>query len=118
MNVCLIFLSVSLSTGIDLILTTQKGSVVPVVIAVNAHDCLHQVTVLESMQPRMSRPAVRTLVYTMLARSQSFVMAGKVVVVVGAGNFGKLYIYKVARQFGVEVVRSIVHFTSVPVKNE
>ena len=111
-------LRLSLSTGIDLILTTQKGSVVPVVIAVNAHDCLHQVTVLESMQPRMSRPAVRTLVYTMLARSQGFVMAGKAVVVVGAGNFGKLYIYKVARQFGVKVVRSIVHFTSVPVKNE
>ena len=88
-----------------------ESAVVPVVIAVNAHYCLHQVTVLESMQPRMSGPAVRTLVYTMLARSQGFVMAGKAIVVVGAGNFGKLYIYKVARQFGVKVDRSIVHFT-------
>ena len=99
LSLCLsLSLSISLSTGIDLILTTQNGTVVPVVIAVvNAHDCLHQVTVLESMQPRMRGPAVRTLVYTMLARSQGFVMAGKAVVVVGAGNFGKLYIYKVAR---------------------
>ena len=90
------------STGIDVILTKQKDAIVPVVIEVNAHDCLYHVTVLETMQPRLKGQAVRPLVHTMLARSQRFLMAGKTVVVVGAGGFSKRHIWTEARKLGVK----------------
>ena len=90
------------STGIDLILTKQKDAIVPVVIDVNAHDCLYHVTVLETMQPRLKGQAVRPLVHIMLARSQRFLMAGKTIVVVGAGGFSKRHIWTEARKLGVK----------------
>ena len=87
----------------DLVLTRHKDAIVPVVIEVNAHDCLYHVTVLEMMQARQRGVAVRTLVHTMLARSQRFLVAGRVVVVVGAGGFSKRHIWTAARQLGVKV---------------
>ena len=103
-------LRLPLSPGMDLVLTRHKDAIVPVVIEVNAHDCLYHVTVLETMQARQRGVAVRTLVHTMLARSQRFLVAGRVVVVVGAGGFSKRHVWTAARQLGVKVSPPLSHY--------
>ncbi|XP_070174693.1 carnosine synthase 1-like [Littorina saxatilis] len=90
--------------GIDLILTEMKGDIVPVVIEVNAHDCLYHATVFETMQPHRQGQATRTFLHTMIDRSQTFLMAGKTVVVIGAGGYSKRNIWKDADQYGVKVI--------------
>ena len=75
----------------------------PVVIEVNAHDCLYHVTVQERMQAGLRGRAVGALVRNMLHRSQRYLLAGKTALVVGAGGFSKRHLWRDARDFGVKV---------------
>ncbi|XP_076444055.1 carnosine synthase 1-like isoform X1 [Babylonia areolata] len=90
--------------GIDLILSQEKGSIVPVVIEVNTHDCLFHVTMMEMMQPRLRGLAVNPLIRTMLHRSQRHVLEGRTVVVIGGGGYSKRHLWTEGAELGVKVV--------------
>jgi carnosine synthase len=87
----------------DFILTKHNDKITPVLIEVNAHDCLYQCTVLEVTNPQMLGFASSAWVRLMLARSQRYVLEGKVVLVVGAGGYSRRQLYADAKRLGVQV---------------
>lgn len=87
----------------DFILTSMNGVITPLVIEVNAHDCLYASSLYESSDKEVRGQATRTLVQTMIARSQRFLMKNKVVLVLGTGGFANRTLWKDAQDFGVKV---------------
>ncbi|KAK7499711.1 hypothetical protein BaRGS_00009052, partial [Batillaria attramentaria] len=90
--------------GIDYVFTKLKNVLTPVVIEVNAQDCLWSGSVFEYIHPKCRGQTARTWVQTMVARSQRFLMKDKTVLVVGAGGFSKRKLWKGAKELGVKIV--------------
>nr|KAG5708551.1 hypothetical protein BaRGS_032972 [Batillaria attramentaria] len=90
--------------GIDYVFTKLKNVLTPVVIEVNAQDCLWSGSVFEYIHPKCRGQTARTWVQTMVARSQRFLMKDKTVLVVGAGGFSKRKLWKDAKELGVKIV--------------
>jgi len=90
--------------GIDYILTEVEGSIIPIGIEVNSHDCTINCHIYEFMYPNTKGEAFQAFVQTMIARSQRFIMRGKRVLVIGAGGFSKSFIWPAAKDYGIDVV--------------
>lgn len=90
--------------GIDYVFTRRNHVVTPVVIEVNAQDCLWVTSVYEWMNPEKRGTAARVWVQNAIARSQRFLMKNKKVLVIGAGGFSKRKLWKDAADYGARVV--------------
>ncbi|KAL3855357.1 hypothetical protein ACJMK2_014572 [Sinanodonta woodiana] len=90
--------------GIDLVITTRNGVLTPVGIEVNSHDCTFNCQVYENIYPQEKGLSVRPWIETMITRSQKFLLVGKTILVIGAGNYGKDSIWGAALDMGVKVV--------------
>lgn len=90
--------------GMDFILTKRNDAITPVLIEVNAHDCLYQCTCYEVMHPQEFGYSSSAYVQIMLARSQRYQLENKVVLVVGAGGYSKRNLWSDAKKYGVKIV--------------
>jgi hypothetical protein len=87
----------------DFILTKRRDVISPVLIEVNAHDCLYQCTCYEVMHPQVFGYSSSAYVQLMIARSQRYLLDDKVVLAVGAGGFSKRNLWLDAKKYGVKV---------------
>eukprot|EP01063_Lacrimia_lanifica_P023659 TRINITY_DN312_c0_g1_i1.p2 TRINITY_DN312_c0_g1~~TRINITY_DN312_c0_g1_i1.p2 ORF type:complete len:1003 (+),score=415.85 TRINITY_DN312_c0_g1_i1:420-3011(+) len=90
--------------GIDVLLSQRDGVIVPIVIEVNDHDCVHHSIVLEMMDPAERGEAMREYTRTMLYKAQRFSRIGAVLVAVGAGGSSKAFIWQALREERYHVV--------------
>ncbi len=89
--------------GLDVMIENRGGKLVPVIIEVNDHDSGGQFN-LDQMHPDRVGEHSREWVATMLQRARRDALAGKRIVLVGAGYEGKRFIFEKAQKLGVEVV--------------
>nr|KAF6324199.1 carnosine synthase 1 [Myotis myotis] len=96
--------------GVDFALTVAGGALTPVALELNGGLCLEACGALEGLwaAPR-SGPATQEaaaaapLVETMLRRSARCLMAGKQLLVVGAGSVSKKFVWEAARDYGLQL---------------
>lgn len=72
-------------------------------IEVNAHDCLYACFMYENTNMELQGQTSFVVVQTMMARSQRYLMQGKVVIVVGAGGYSKRRLWIDSQDIGVKV---------------
>ena len=88
-------------------LTTLKNTLTPVFLRFHSYDHLHQAAVYDTLRLARGLRAQRGLVQTLAARSLTFVMASKVVVIVGGWKMNKRHILETAVGLGVKVCVAI-----------
>ncbi|MBI5246788.1 MAG: ATP-grasp domain-containing protein [Elusimicrobia bacterium] len=89
--------------GLDVMIESRDGKLVPVIIEVNDHDSGGQYN-LDQMHPDKIGEHSREWVATMLQRARRDALKDKRVVIVGAGYKGKRFIFEKAKKLGVEIV--------------
>ncbi|XP_078502636.1 carnosine synthase 1-like [Lissotriton helveticus] len=96
--------------GVDFILTCVDQAITPVALGVNSHHCLSSCGVFETMNCLNvsaacagEESASSLLIQTMVNRSQCYIMAGKEVLVVGAGGPNNKYIWETTREHGIKI---------------
>lgn len=87
----------------DFVLSEIKGSIEPVGIEVNSHDCTIICQFFETLNPHQQGETLRPLIQNMIKRSQMFAMKDKTVLVVGAGGFSKRFIWDGFKDYGIKV---------------
>ncbi|KAL3855356.1 hypothetical protein ACJMK2_014571 [Sinanodonta woodiana] len=90
--------------GIDFVITRRNGVLTPVGIEVNSHDCTINCQIYENLYHMEKGTSVGPWVQTMIARSQKYVLAGKKILVIGAGGYSKAFIWPAAQDMGVKVI--------------
>ena len=87
----------------EFVLTTLKNTLTPVFLRFHSYDHLHQAAVCDTLRLARGLRAQRGLVQTLAARSLRFVMASKVVMIVGGWKLNKRHILETAVHLGVKV---------------
>ncbi|KAK3602003.1 hypothetical protein CHS0354_024783 [Potamilus streckersoni] len=90
--------------GIDFVITRRRDVLTPVGIEVNSHDCTINCQIYENLYPQEKGLSVRPWIETMITRSQKFLLVGKKILVIGAGSYGKAFVWPAAQDMGVQVV--------------
>ncbi|KAL3855360.1 hypothetical protein ACJMK2_014575 [Sinanodonta woodiana] len=90
--------------GIDFVITRKNGVLTPVAFKVKSHDCMTNCQIYENVYTAEEGISVGPWVQTMIARSQKYVLAGKKILVIGAGGYNKAFIWPAAQDMGVKVM--------------
>jgi carnosine synthase len=92
--------------GIDFVLTSREGAIVPVVIEVNDHDSTLQAQTLEFILRGTSDigRCAREWITAMIRRAENHALCGRTIVYVGGGGYSKRFTFEIAKELGVRIV--------------